>query len=148
MYAPTRTPAYTIPTSVPAAGSQPVYLTLQEPATYLRSQLTYQYSFNGGAYKQNCYRLVSGATKQLAESYVSLLRSTEPTLTYGGVYTSTDGKWTYHYFTSPYAYTTFTVYYDAKPIAPASSLIVGYSENLMYLYYSPNFTIADEGMRK
>lgn len=146
VYVPTRTPAYTRPTTVPS-GSQPVYLTIQDPATYLRSQISYQYSFNGGAYKQNCYRLNSGSTKVLAEAYINLLKYSEYTLNYGGVYMSPDGEWTYHYFTSPYAYTTFTVYYDITPVAPASCLIVGYSDDRVYLYYSPNFSIADEGQR-
>ena len=33
------------------------------------------------------------------------------------------------------------------PVAPASCLIVGYSDKNVYLYYSPNFAIADENLR-
>ena len=147
VYVPTHAPTYRPATSVPSIGPQPIYLTVQDPATYLNGQLSYQYSFNGGAYKQNCYRLMQSNTRTLAEAYVNLLRYIEPTLQYGGVYNSSDGEWTYHYFTSPYAYTSFTVYYDMTPVAPASCLIVGYSDKNVYLYYSPNFAIADENLR-
>lgn len=148
VYVPTRAPATFRPiaTSTPVIGTQPIYLNIQDPASYLRGAIAYQYSFNGGAYKQNCYRLVNGNTKYLVDSYVSMLWSQEPTLNYGGVYDTPDGKWTYHYFTSPYAYNSFTIYYDIQPVAPASCLIVGYSSDRVYLYYSPNFSIIDEGL--
>ena len=148
VYVPTRAPATYRPvaTSVPSVGTQPIYLTIQDPAAYLNGSVAYQYAFNGGAYRQNCYRLVYGNTKTLVDAYINMLRVQEPTLNYGGVYNSPDGKWTYHYYTSPYAYNTFTVYYDMQPITPASCLIVGYSADRVYLYYSPNFSVADEGL--
>ena len=148
VYVPTYAPTYRPATSVPSIGTQPIYLTIQDPAAFLNGSIAYQYSFNGGAYRQNCYRLVYGSTRNLVDSYVSMLWTQEPTLTYGGVYNSPDGKWTYHYFTSTYAYNTFTIYYDMTPVAPDSCLIVGYSSDRVYLYYSPNFSIADEGIKQ
>ena len=147
VYVPTRTPAYPVVTARPSAGTQPVYLAIQDPASFSNSYLSYQYSFNGGAYKQNCYRLANGSTESLATSYVNSLITNESTLRYGGAYNSSDGKWTYHYFTSNYAYSTFQVYYDMSPVTPASCLIIGYSADRVYLYYSPNFSVQDEGLR-
>lgn len=147
IYVPTRAPSYPVATARPSGGTQPIYLTIQDPASFSGISLNYQYSFNGGAYKQNCYRSSYGNVENLVTSYVNSLSRNETTLQYGGAYNSVDGKWTYHYFTSNYAYSTFQVYYDMSPVTPASCLIVGYSEDRVYLYYSPNFSVQDEGIR-
>jgi len=153
VYVPTRTP-YIYPTYAPVtqrpATQRPATgaLNIQDPGAYSNSTLSYEYSFTGINYKQHCYRMQYGNCASLVESYVNMLRSYEPTLNYGGVYKSADSKWTYHYFTSYYGYSTFSVYYDSKPVTPASCLVIGYSSDRVYLYYSPSFTVLDEGIRK
>lgn len=147
VYVPTRAPSYPVVTTPPSGSTQPIYLTIQDPAAYANGQLNYQYSFNGGAYRQNCYRVVYGSAESVVDSFVNTLSAYETTLRYGGAYNSVDGKWTYHYFTSNYAYSTFQVYYDMSPVTPASCLIIGHSDDRVYLYYSPNFSVQDEGAR-
>lgn len=147
VYVPTRAPYYPAVTSTPVAGGAATQITIQDPVSFTGNALAYQYSFNGSTYKQNCYRVSSGSAANMVNAYVNSLRQNEYTLQYGGVYNSTDGKWTYHYFTSYYAYPTFQVYYDMSPVTPASCLVIGYSTDRVYLYYSPNFSVQNEGFR-